>query len=193
GDASARRVRRGVRHPVRAAYPRRRRAVLARAGDRRARGGPDPRLEAGRGAGGRQQRVRLGQRRAQALRPPMSDTGRDPRRTALTAADARTMARLRGYTLVAAAFHAAQGVAVLALANEFALPVTGSYLAGPPGTTPSDAVTLFEVPVAAAVAVFLLLAAVDHLAVATPWLFEIGRASCRESGEASVAAGAVRS
>lgn len=101
----------------------------------------------------------------------MSDTGRDPRRTALTAADDRTMARLRGYNLVAAAFHAAQAVAVLALANEFALPVTGSYLAGPPGTTPSDAVTLFEVPVAAAVAVFLLLAAVDHLAVATPWLF----------------------
>lgn len=58
---------------------------------------------------------------------------------------------------------------VLALSNDLALPVTAAFLAGDPITgrgAPPD--VLFEVPIGAAVAVFLLLAAADHLVVALP-------------------------
>ena len=42
--------------------------------------------------------------------------------------------------------HAAQAVAVVVLATDFALPVTASYLGGPPGTTPLDPTVLFDIP-----------------------------------------------
>lgn len=77
--------------------------------------------------------------------------------------------RLRRDNLVAAGLHLAQAVAVVALANGFALPVTASYMQGPPGTPPADPVTLFEIPTGAAVAAFLALSALAHLVVATVW------------------------
>lgn len=83
----------------------------------------------------------------------------------------RRISRLRTYNLAAAALHVIQAGVILALSNDFALPVTGTYLAGPPGTTPQDAVTLFEIPFGPAVAVFLLLAALDHVVVAAPPFF----------------------
>ena len=71
--------------------------------------------------------------------------------------------------MAAAALHAAQAVAVVALASDFSLPVTASYLAGPPGTAPEDRVVLFDVPTGLAVAGFLALSAFAHLIVATAW------------------------
>ncbi|MFW6033702.1 MAG: heliorhodopsin HeR [bacterium] len=103
----------------------------------------------------------------------MSDAARVADRSGLAgdgATDTR-IARLRGYNLVAAALHTVQAAVVLALSNDFALPVTGTYLAGPPGTPPQDAVTLFEIAIGPAVAVFLLLAAVDHVVVSVPPFF----------------------
>ena len=79
---------------------------------------------------------------------------------------------LRWYNLVAALVHAAQAVAVVALSNDFTLPVTASYLAGPPGTAPSDTVTLLDTPIGLAVAGFLALSALFHLVVISPWFFE---------------------
>lgn len=76
---------------------------------------------------------------------------------------------LRRDNLVAAAIHLAQAVAVLALATSFALPVTATYLAGPPGTPPEEQVTLFELRTGAAVAAFLLLSALAHVLVSTVW------------------------
>jgi hypothetical protein len=78
---------------------------------------------------------------------------------------------LRRYNLVAAAFHAVQAGLVLALSNDFTLPVTGTYLQGPPGTTPGDAVTLLDSPIGPAVAGFLALSAVFHALVASPLFF----------------------
>lgn len=78
---------------------------------------------------------------------------------------------LRRYNLIAALFHAAQAALILALANGFSLPVTATYLAGPPGTTPSDTVTLFETPVGIAVAGFLALSAVAHLIIISPAVY----------------------
>lgn len=73
---------------------------------------------------------------------------------------------------MAAALHAVQAAIVLALANGFSLPVTAHDLAGPPGTLPSDAVTLLDTPVGLAVAGFLALSAVAHLVLASPQFFD---------------------
>lgn len=98
------------------------------------------------------------------------------RRASMTTGDAAPdttgrLARLRRYNLVAAAFHAVQAGMVVALANDFTLPVTGTYLEGPPGTVPAETVTILDTPVGLAVAGFLALSAVAHLLVASPWFF----------------------
>jgi hypothetical protein len=68
---------------------------------------------------------------------------------------------------------------VVALATDFALPVTASYLAGPPGTPAADPVVLFDLPTGAAVAAFLALSALAHALVCTVWwrryLIDLGR------------------
>jgi hypothetical protein len=92
-------------------------------------------------------------------------------RTSDVAATSDRYRSLRRYNLVAAAVHAGQAVAVLALSNDFTLPVTASYLEGPPGTPPSDTVTLLDTRIGLAVAGFLALSAVFHLVVASPWFF----------------------
>jgi len=74
---------------------------------------------------------------------------------------------LRRDNLVAAALHAVQAVAVLALANDFALPVSASYLAGPPGTPPQEPTVLFDLSTGLVVAAFLALSAGAHLIVST--------------------------
>jgi hypothetical protein len=76
-------------------------------------------------------------------------------------------AGFRGWNLALAAVHAAQGIAVLALANGFALPVTGSFLQGPPGSGPAPPRTLLEISIAGAVAAFFFLSAVAHLLLGT--------------------------
>jgi len=86
---------------------------------------------------------------------------------AVTIPDSR-YASLRRYNLVAAAFHAVQAALVVALSNDFTLPVTATYLEGPPGTTPSESITLLDTPIGLAVAGFFALSAVFHLLVASP-------------------------
>lgn len=80
--------------------------------------------------------------------------------------DAR-LSRLRTWNLALAVLHAAQAVLVLLLATDFAITVTSQYPQGPPGTAPPAPEPLFEVPIGPAVAVFLALAAVDHLLTGT--------------------------
>lgn len=64
-----------------------------------------------------------------------------------------------------------QGVAILALSNGFAIPVVGEFATGPPGGSETPVRTeLFDVPYGPAVALFLLLAAADHLLMASPRL-----------------------
>jgi hypothetical protein len=78
---------------------------------------------------------------------------------------------LRRWNVGIGSLHAAQGIAVLALATAFALPVTGSWLSGPPGTPAGAPSTLFEVSVAGGVALFLFLSAGFHWLVAAPRVF----------------------
>jgi len=87
-------------------------------------------------------------------------------------ADVKAISKLRRFNLVAGLVHLAQLVAVLALANDFSLPVTAKYMSGPPGTTYSDPVTLFNTKVGLAVAIFLALSALAHFVVASPTFFK---------------------
>jgi hypothetical protein len=76
---------------------------------------------------------------------------------------------LRRLNAVVGLVFAVQAAAILALADDAKLPVTASFLTGPPGSGESTAPDqLFEVPFGPAVAAFLLLAAIDHLLVAGP-------------------------
>jgi hypothetical protein len=90
----------------------------------------------------------------------------------MTVAQESRYTSLRRYNLIAAAFHAVQAVLVVWLSNDFTLPVTGTYLEGPPGSAPSETVTILDTPIGWAVAGFLALSAVFHLVVASPMFFE---------------------
>ena len=82
-----------------------------------------------------------------------------------------TSSTLRRYNLIAGVFHLAQMLVVLALANDFSLPIVARYMSGPPGSTFAEAVTLFDTPVGLAVAIFLGLSAFFHFLVASPQYF----------------------
>jgi len=80
-----------------------------------------------------------------------------------------TLARLRPYNLVAGCLHLAQAAAIVVLANSFSLPVRATYMTGPPGpTVGSQAVTLFSLSFAWAIAAFFGLSALAHFSVAGP-------------------------
>ncbi len=78
-----------------------------------------------------------------------------------------SLSRLRRWNLGLSVLHSAQVVAVLLLANGFAITVTSQFPAGPPGTAPPAPEALFDVAVGSAIAAFLALAALDHLLTAT--------------------------
>lgn len=59
-----------------------------------------------------------------------------PSRTqaATTVAQGAVPERLRWYNLALGFIHLAQALLIIALSNDFSLPIVGSYLAGPPGS-----------------------------------------------------------
>jgi len=87
-------------------------------------------------------------------------------------AQERRYARLRVYNAVMGLFHLAQGGAIVALSNDFSLPVTASFLQGPPGTPPGPPETLFEIPLGIAVAAFLFMSAAAHWILVLPGVFD---------------------
>ena len=82
----------------------------------------------------------------------------------LTADRARN---LRIWNLGLTVLHAAQAVLIIVLASDFAIALTTTPPEGPPGTRLPAAETLVDVRIGAAVALFLALAAIDHLLTAT--------------------------
>ena len=80
---------------------------------------------------------------------------------------AERLAGLRRWNLGLAVLHAAQAILILVMASDFAITLTTTYPQGPPGTRLTTPEGLFDVPIGPAIAVFLLLAAVDHFATAT--------------------------
>lgn len=83
-----------------------------------------------------------------------------------------SQASLRKLNYVASGFHAALALVVLYFSNDFSLPVTATYMAGPPGSIFTDPVRLLDIPVGAAVAMFLALSAMFHLIVASKIFFK---------------------
>ncbi len=77
--------------------------------------------------------------------------------------------KLRMMNLVVGLIHLVQAIFMLAISNDFTLPVTRSFLTDAPGSDPSVA-KAFDVPLGPLVALFLFLAAIDHLLVASPVL-----------------------
>ena len=83
-----------------------------------------------------------------------------------------TASSIRRYNLIAGVFHFAQMCLVIALANDFSLPIVARYMSGPPGTTFVEPVTLLDTPVGLTVALFLGLSAFFHFLVASPQFFD---------------------
>lgn len=98
--------------------------------------------------------------------PAGAEAGHDP------SGSTGSLRGLRRDNLVAASLHAVQAVVVLVLATDFTLPVTASYLAGPPGSGQYETVTLFDSPLALGVALFLVLSAFFHVLVSLPGVHE---------------------
>ncbi|NNC93296.1 MAG: heliorhodopsin HeR [Acidimicrobiia bacterium] len=74
---------------------------------------------------------------------------------------------LRRWNIGLTVLHGLQAVLVLALASDFAISITAAFPEGPPGTRLPAAEGLFDLRIGAAIAVFLGLAAIDHLVTAT--------------------------
>jgi hypothetical protein len=83
-------------------------------------------------------------------------------------AEATRLARLRPYNLIVGLIHLAQAAIILALSNEFSLPITATFSAGEPGAGFTEPEVLWSVPIGPAVALFIFLAALDHLLMAAP-------------------------
>jgi len=79
--------------------------------------------------------------------------------------------RLRRFNIIMGFFHAIQGVLILALANDFALPVTATFLDGPPGAADPTLYTLFEIRIAWGVAAFVFMSAIAHWLIASPGIY----------------------
>ena len=79
--------------------------------------------------------------------------------------------KLRRSNVIAGVLHLAQMIVVLALANDFTLPIVARYMAGPPGSTFAEPITLLDAPIGLTVAIFLGLSAFFHFLVASPQFF----------------------
>jgi hypothetical protein len=79
--------------------------------------------------------------------------------------------RLRRFNVIMGFFHAIQGILILALANDFALPVTATFLDGPPGADQPTLYTLFEIRIAWGVAAFVFMSAIAHWLIASPGIY----------------------
>src|SRR5512134_266562 len=91
----------------------------------------------------------------------------DAAATIATGITGERLAGLRRWNLGLTVLHLAQAVAIAILAGDFAIAVTSSFPDGPPGTPAPAPETLFDVRIGWAIAVFLGLAALDHLLTAT--------------------------
>lgn len=82
--------------------------------------------------------------------------------------DSTRFASLRRWNIGVGAVHLIQALAILALSNDFAIPVQAKVQDGPPGTELTIDKVFFDLRFSVAIALFLLLAAADHLLMAAP-------------------------
>jgi hypothetical protein len=77
--------------------------------------------------------------------------------------DPAAASRLHRLNVIVGSVHALQAVVLLAIATAASLPITASFLVGPPGAGDYGTASLGSLRIDWLVAAFLLLAAVDHL------------------------------
>jgi len=85
--------------------------------------------------------------------------------------------RLRLFNVVMGALHFVQGLAIVALTNDFTLPVTATFLDNAPGLAPPSLTELFDVRIGWGVAAFVFLSALAHWLIAAPGIYEWYRAN----------------
>jgi hypothetical protein len=85
--------------------------------------------------------------------------------------DAARFRSLRVWNIVVGSILAAQALAIALLTNGFSLPVTSTFMTGPPGTT-ARLDTLFDFPLGWGVFAFLAISAGALLVIAAPGVFE---------------------
>ncbi len=90
---------------------------------------------------------------------------------AKTFTDDRRLQRLRWWNIIVGLILAVQAAAIAFLANDFALPVTSTYMTGPPGTPP-ELRELFEIPLGWGVFAFMAISAGALLIIASPGVFQ---------------------
>ena len=84
-----------------------------------------------------------------------------------TGVNPERLANLRKWNIGLTVLHAVQAVLIAVMAGSFAITFTSNFPVGPPGTRLETPEGLFDLRIGAAVAVFLALAAIDHLLTAT--------------------------
>jgi len=83
----------------------------------------------------------------------------------------RRLGRLRLWNVGVGLILAVEAVAIALLTNDFSLPVTSTYMSGPPGT-PAQLTHLFDFPLGWGVFAFVAISALALLTIASPRVFE---------------------
>ncbi len=91
----------------------------------------------------------------------------DVRTTTASGVTESRLRDLRRWNVGLGVLHGVQAVAILLLAGDFTITVTSQFPEGPPGSPPTDVEAFFDVRIGVAIAVFLGLAALDHLLTST--------------------------
>ena len=74
---------------------------------------------------------------------------------------------LKKWNIVAGLLHLSSLIAVLGLSNNFSLPVTATYMTGPPGSSFTKPIQLFSTNVSYTIALFLGLSAFFHFLISS--------------------------
>ncbi|TFH15344.1 MAG: hypothetical protein E4H05_08365 [Acidimicrobiales bacterium] len=77
------------------------------------------------------------------------------------------LANLRSWNIGLTVAHGLQAVLILVLSSAFTITIVSTFPEGPPGTRVPPSEPLFDVRIGVAIAVFLLMAATDHLVTGT--------------------------
>jgi hypothetical protein len=89
--------------------------------------------------------------------------------------------KLRTWNISAGFLHLISLLAVVGLSNSFSLPITATYMTGPPGSTFADPITLFSSNVSYTIALFLGLSAFFHFLVSSRAFFPTYAAGLKQN------------